>query len=135
MALQDQVEGKFRMRIIQMLPPVASIDVWTGELYSIEMDAPEFDLVMIKEKLYFAISDQKNHEVLDYLSLIEVDVTYPSQVQFSLNTTSTIGITEHNFVLIAPRQEPLIVAAKQDEVINAFVSRIPFILSITLYSG
>ena len=127
-ALQDQIGDKFRMRIIQMLPPVASIDVWTGELYNIEMDAPEFDLVMIKEKLFFAISDQKNHDVLDYLSLIEVDVTYPSQVQFSLNTTSTIGITEHNFVLIAPRQEPLIVAAKHDEVRNnALVSRIPFI--------
>ena len=127
-ALQDQIGDKFRMRIIQMLPPVASIDVWTGELYNIEMDAPEFDLVMIKEKLFFAISDQKNHDVLDYLSLIEVDVTYPSQVQFSLNTTSTIGITEHNFVLIAPRQEPLIVASKHDEVRNnALESMIPFI--------
>ena len=126
-ALQDQIGDKFRMRIIQMLPPVASIDVWTGEGYNIEMEAPEFDLVMIKEKLFFAISDQKNHDVLDYLSLIEVDVTYPSQVQFSLNTTSTIGITEHNFVLLAPRQEPLIVAAKHEEVSSSFVTRIPFI--------
>ena len=66
--------------------------------------------------LFFAISDKKNHEDLDYLTLIEVDVTYPSQVKFKLNSTSTVGITEHDFVLIAPRQEPLIVAAKHEGV-------------------
>ena len=122
-ALQDiRPGGKFRMRIIQMLPPVDSIDIWTGEDYSIKMDNLEFDLIMIKEKLYFAISDNRNHEDLDYLTLIEVDVTYPSQVKFKLNSTSTVGITEHDFVLIAPRQEPLIVAAKHEGVRVTFVS-------------
>ena len=117
-ALQDQSQdGKYRMRIVKMRLPVDSTDVWIGEDYSLKMDSPDVDVIMIKEKLYFAISDQKNHADMDYLTLIEVDVTYPSEVKFSVKTTTTIAITEHNFVLIAPRQEPLIVAAKQQEVI------------------
>ena len=110
-----------------LLTPVGSAEFMAPEVVEAFIEDSEEDLVYDKRCdlwslgvmtyiLFFAISDKKNHEDLDYLTLIEVDVTYPSQVKFKLNSTSTVGITEHDFVLIAPRQEPLIVAAKHEGV-------------------
>ena len=117
-AIQDQIDGKFRMRIVQLDPPnpIGAFDIWTGEKFSIKIDAPDFDLIMIKEKLYFAISDRQNHEKLNHLSFIEVDVTYPSQVNYTVNNTIPVPISEHDFLLIAPKYVPLIVASKPEEV-------------------
>ena len=126
-AIQDQIEDKFQMRIVQLNPPVGSVELWKGEKYSIKMTAPDFDLIMIKEKLYFAISDRQNHKKLNYLSFIEVDVTYPSQVHFSVNNTITVPISDHDFLLIAPRHVPLIVASKPGEVSSTL-----FVLFIVL---
>ena len=124
-AIQDEIDGKFRMRIVQLDPPTGYIELWIGEKYSIKIGTPDFDLIMIKEKLYFAISDRQNHEKLNHLSVIEVDVTYPSPfhyilphpVHYSVNNTITVPISDHDFLLIAPRQAPLIVASKLEEVI------------------
>ena len=110
-----------------LLTPVGSAEFMAREVVEAFIEDSEEDLAYDKRCdlwslgvmtyiLFFAISDKKNHEDLDYLTLIEVDVTYPSQVKFKLNSTSTVGITEHDFVLIAPRQEPLIVAAKHEGV-------------------
>ena len=78
----------------------------------------DFDVIKIKEKLYFAISDRQNHEKLNHLSFIEVDITYPgpSHVSYSVNNTVPVPISEHDFLLIAPRYVPLIVACKPPEV-------------------
>ena len=110
-----------------LLTPVGSAEFMAPEVVEAFIEDSEEDLANDKRCdlwslgvmtyiLFFAISDKKNHEDLDYLTLIEIDVTYPSQVKFKLNSTSTVGITEHDFVLIAPRQEPLIVAAKHEGV-------------------
>lgn len=115
-AIQDHMGTQCRMRIVKLNPPVGSVDIWIGENYDFKMDAPDFDLIMIKEKLYFAISDRQNHKRINYLSVIEVDVTYPGQVGFTVNNTITIPISAHDFIFIAPRYVPLIVASKPEKV-------------------
>ena len=115
-ALQDEVSDKFRMRIVQMNPSVDSVDIWMGEVYSVKISSPNFDVIKIKETVFFAISDQNNHPERSYLTLVEANVTYPSQVKFSVVRSTSVSITEHDFVLIAPRRDPLIVAAKREEV-------------------
>ena len=133
-AIQDEIGAKFRMRIIQLDPPnpVGSIDIWTGEMYNIKIESPDFDLIKIKEKLYFAISDRQNHEKLNHLSFIEVDITYPSKVGYTVNNTVPVQISEHDFLLIAPRHVPLIVASKPEEVRLLFID---FWLIIYLCTG
>ena len=115
-AIQDHMGTQCRMRIVKLNPPVGSVDIWIGEKYDNKMDAPDFDLIMIKEKLYFAISDRQNHKRINFLSVIEVDVTYPGQVGFTLNNTITVPISAHDFIFIAPRHVPLIVASKPEKV-------------------
>ena len=134
-AIQDQIEDKFQMRIVQLNPPVGSVELWKGEKYSIKIDAPDFDFIKIKEKLYFAISDRQNHEKLNYLSFIEVDVTYPSQVHFTVKNTITVPISAHDFILIAPRHVPLIVASKPEEVSLFYIVYENHDITIVMFSS